>query len=96
MSGKTIISKGEMISKIAAVIRARDEEGSDLVIGARTDARAMLNALQVLKNDELSKVGELGINWSEFNELIGVRRWRQLEKEFGPGKCGLQYRKHRL
>ncbi len=168
MSGKTIISKGEMISKIAAVIRARDEEGSDLVIGARTDARAiegfdktieramayadagadyiyvecpqsldevkhlvkmikiplafnlipggktpdfsiseleaagvkylsipmvclypaakaMLNALQALKNDELSKVGELGINWSEFNELIGVRRWRQLEKEFGPG-----------
>jgi len=62
----------------------------------RTDARAMLNALQALKNDELSKVGELGINWSEFNELIGVRRWRQLEKEFGPGKCGLQYRKHRL
>jgi len=30
-----------MISKIAAVIRARDEEGSDLVIGARTDARAI-------------------------------------------------------
>ena len=168
MSGKTIISKDEMVLKIAALIRARDEEGSDLVIGARTDARsiegfektieraiayakagadyiyvecpqsleevkhlvkkiqiplafnlipggktplfsiselesigvkylsipmvclypaakAMLNALLALKNGDLEKVGELGINWSEFNELIGVRKWKQLESEFGQG-----------
>jgi 2-methylisocitrate lyase-like PEP mutase family enzyme len=166
MSGKTIISKDEMVLKIAALIRAREEEGSDLVIGARTDARAlegfdktiervvayanagadyvyvecpqsleevkhlvnkieiplafnlipggktpnfsiselerigvkylsipmvclypavkaMQDALQALKNDDLEKVGEIGINWSEFNELIGVRKWRQLESEFG-------------
>ena len=166
MSGKTIISKDEMVLKIAALIRARDEEGSDLVIGARTDARAiegfdktieratayakagadyiyvecpqsleeikhlvkiiqiplafnlipggktplfsiselesigvkylsipmvclypaakaMLNALLALKNGDLVKVGELGIKWSEFNELIGVRKWKQLESEFG-------------
>ena len=168
MSGKTIISKDEMVLKIAALIRARDEEGSDLVIGARTDARsiegfektieraiayakagadyiyvecpqsleevkhlvkkiqiplafnlipggktplfsiselesigvkylsipmvclypaakAMLNALLALKNGDLEKVGEIGINWSEFNELIGVRKWKQLESEFGQG-----------
>jgi methylisocitrate lyase len=168
MSGKTIISKDEMVLKIAALIRARDEEGSDLVIGARTDARAiegfdktieraiayakagadyiyvecpqsleevkhlvkkiqiplafnlipggktplfsiselesigvkylsipmvclypaakaMLNALLALKNGDLEKVGEIGINWSEFNELIGVRKWKQLESEFGKG-----------
>jgi 2-methylisocitrate lyase-like PEP mutase family enzyme len=166
MSGKTIISRDEMVSKIAALIRARDDEGSDLVIGARTDARAiegfdktieraiayanagadyiyvecpqsmeevkhlvkkiqiplafnlipggktpsfaiseleaigvkylsipmvclypaakaMLNALLALKNDDLQKVGEIGINWSEFNELIGVVKWRQMEEEFG-------------
>jgi 2-methylisocitrate lyase-like PEP mutase family enzyme len=166
MSGKTIISRNEMVSKIAALIRARDDEGSDLVIGARTDARAiegfdktieraiayanagadyiyvecpqsmeevkhlvkkiqiplafnlipggktpsfaiseleaigvkylsipmvclypaakaMLNALLALKNDDLQKVGEIGINWSEFNELIGVVKWRQMEEEFG-------------
>jgi methylisocitrate lyase len=157
-----------MVLKIAALIRARDEEGSDLVIGARTDARAiegfdktieraiayakagadyiyvecpqsleevkhlvkkiqiplafnlipggktplfsiselesigvkylsipmvclypaakaMFNALLALKNGDLVKVGELGIKWSEFNELIGVRKWKQLESEFGQG-----------
>jgi methylisocitrate lyase len=168
MSGKTIISKDDMVSKIRALIRAREEEGSDLVIGARTDARAiegfektiervvayakagadyvyvecpqslpevehlvkaieiplafnlipggktpkfslselerigvkyvsipmvclypavrtMQESLQALKNWDLEKVGELGINWSEFNELIGVKKWRLLEKEFGSG-----------
>ena len=164
MSGKTIISKEEMAAKIRALIRAREEEDSDLVIGARTDARAiegfegtvdravlyaeagadyiyvecpqsleevarlvkkirvplafnlipggktpnfalaeledlgvkyisipmvclypavksMLEALQALRMGDLTRVGELGINWSEFNELIGVRRWRRLEEE---------------
>lgn len=164
MSGKSIISKEEMAAKIRAAIRAREEEGSDLVIGARTDARAiegfegtveramhyaqagadyvyvecpqsleevarlvksvsvplafnlipggktpsfslaeleelgvkyisipmvciypavrsMQEALRALKEGDLSRVGELGINWSQFNELIGVKKWRQLEEE---------------
>ncbi|MCU0638189.1 MAG: isocitrate lyase/PEP mutase family protein [Methanothrix sp.] len=147
MSGKTVIPKDEMAAKIAAVIRAREEEGSDLVIGARTDARAvegfegtveravlyarsgvdyvyvecpqsleeaadLVNKVEVplafnlipggktpdfsLSDLEaigvkyisipmvciyLVKLGDLGINWSEFNEIIGVKRWRQLEKE---------------
>jgi 2-methylisocitrate lyase-like PEP mutase family enzyme len=163
MSGKSIISKEEMASKIRAAIRAREEEGSELVIGARTDARAiegfegtveravlyaqagadyvyvecpqsleevarlvksisvplafnlipggktpsfalteledlgvkyisipmvciypavksMLEALQALREGDLKRVGELGINWSQFNELIGVKRWRRLEE----------------
>lgn len=165
MSGKSIISREEMVQKIRAVVRGREEEGSDLVIGARTDARslegfektiergiayakagadyvyvecpqslqeverlvkeiqipvafnlipggktplfaltelenlgvkylsipmvcvypaakAMLNALLALKNGDLEKIGEMGVNWSEFNELIGVKKWRQIEEEF--------------
>jgi 2-methylisocitrate lyase-like PEP mutase family enzyme len=165
MSGKSIISREEMVQKIRAVVRGREEEGSDLVIGARTDARslegfektlerciayakagadyvyvecpqslqeverlvkeiqiplafnlipggktplfalteledlgvkylsipmvcvypaakAMLNALVALKNGDLAKIGEMGVNWSEFNELIGVKKWRQIEDEF--------------
>ncbi len=164
MSGKSIISKEEMAAKIRAAIRAREEEGSDLVIGARTDARAiegfegtveravlyaqagadyvyvecpqsleevarliksisaplafnlipggktpdfalaeleelgvkyisipmvciypavrsMQEALRALKEGDLKQVGELGINWSQFNELIGVKKWRRLEEE---------------
>ena len=164
MSGKSIISKEEMAAKIKAAIRAREEEGSELVIGARTDARAiegfegtveramlyaragadyvyvecpqsleevarlvksisvplafnlipggktpsfalaeledlgvkyisipmvciypavrsMQEALQALKEGDLARVGELGINWSQFNELIGVKKWRRLEEE---------------
>ena len=165
MSGKSIISREEMVQKIRAVVRGREEEGSDLVIGARTDARslegfektiergiayanagadyvyvecpqslqeverlvkeiqiplafnlipggktplfaltelenlgvkylsipmvcvypaakAMLDALVALKKGDLAKVGEMSVNWSEFNELIGVKKWRQIEDEF--------------
>jgi methylisocitrate lyase len=165
MSGKSIISKEEMVQKIRIAIKARDEDNSDMVIGARTDARAlegfektieraiayakagadyvyvecpqslqevkqlvdeiqiplafnlipggktplfaisqleelgvkylsipmvciypaakaMLNALISLKKGDLAGIAELGVNWSEFNELIGVRRWRQLEEEY--------------
>jgi len=46
-------------------------------------AKAMLKALQALKNGDLKKVAEAGINWAEFNELIGVSRWWQIEMEFG-------------
>ena len=169
MSGKSIISREEMVWKIKAMIRAREEEGSDLVIGARTDARsiegfestieravayadagadyiyvecpqsleevehlvkgiqiplafnlipggktppfsisdledigvkylsipmvclypavrAMSSALEALKSFDLQKAGELGINWSEFNDLIGARLWREREREFGGEK----------
>jgi 2-methylisocitrate lyase-like PEP mutase family enzyme len=165
MSGKSIISKEDMAHKIRAAVRARDEERSDMVIGARTDARAiegfektiergvayaeagadyiyvecpqslaevkqlvgeipiplafnlipggktpsfsirelqdlgvkylsipmvcvypaakaMSNALKMLKEGDLTGIGEIGVSWSEFNELIGVRKWRQLEEEF--------------
>ena len=41
MFGKQIINKEEMIGKIIAAIDARDEEDSDFVIGARTDAIAV-------------------------------------------------------
>lgn len=165
MSGKSIISKEEMVHKIKAAVRARNEETSDMVIGARTDARAiegfektiergvayakagadyiyvecpqslsevkqlvdeipiplafnlipggktpqfsinelqdlgvkylsipmvcvypaakaMSNALKMLKDGDLAGIGEIGVSWSEFNDLIGVRRWRQLEEEF--------------
>ena len=43
--------------------------------------RSMQEALKALRAGDLNGVGELGINWSQFNELIGVRRWRRLEEE---------------
>lgn len=45
--------------------------------------RAMSSALEALKSYDLQKVGELGINWSEFNDLIGAGRWKEREREFG-------------
>jgi len=41
----------------------------------------MQEALRALKEGDLKQVGELGINWSDFNELIGVKKWRRLEEE---------------
>jgi len=165
MSGKSIISSDEMVQKIRAAMRARDEECSDMVIGARTDARsiegfektverciayskagadyiyvecpqsleevkqlvdkipvplafnlipggktplfaisvlqdigvkylsipmvciypaakAMSSALKMLKNGDLAGIGDIGVNWSEFNDLVGTRKWRLLEEEF--------------
>ena len=46
-------------------------------------AKAMIGALKALKAGDLDFMGELGINWSEFNDLIGTKRWRQMESEFG-------------
>jgi 2-methylisocitrate lyase-like PEP mutase family enzyme len=165
MGGKSIISRDEMVQKIQAAVRARDEECSDMVIGARTDARAIegfektiergiayakagadyiyvecpqsleevkqlveripiplafnlipggktplfaisvlqdigvkylsipmicvypaakaiMNALKMLKNADLAGIAENGVSWSEFNDLIGARKWRLLEDEF--------------
>jgi 2-methylisocitrate lyase-like PEP mutase family enzyme len=41
MAGKSVIPANEMIGKIRAAVKARDEEDPDLVVGARTDARAV-------------------------------------------------------
>ncbi len=41
MAGKNVIPANEMVGKIRAAVKARDEEDPDLVIGARTDARAI-------------------------------------------------------
>lgn len=43
MAGKSIISSNEMLGKIRAAVKARDEEDVDMVIGARTDARSILS-----------------------------------------------------
>ena len=41
MAGKSIVSGDEMLGKIKAAVKARDEEDPDMVIGARTDARSI-------------------------------------------------------
>jgi len=41
MAGKSIVSGDEMLGKIRAAVKARDEEDPDMVIGARTDARSI-------------------------------------------------------
>ncbi len=170
MSGKQIISKEEMVQKIRAAIKARDEIDPDIVIGARTDARAvagldeavergiayakagadyvyveaplslkeveilvkkipvpialniipggrtppfkiedleaigvkyisvpmvclyvatkaMIEALRVLKETrDLMKLMEMGVTWREFNEIVGLHKWRRLELELLPKK----------
>jgi 2-methylisocitrate lyase-like PEP mutase family enzyme len=41
MAGKELISRDEMVQKVKAAVKARDEDEPDLVIGARTDARSI-------------------------------------------------------
>ena len=41
MSGKLVIPKTEMVDKVKTAVRARIEEDSDIVVGARTDARTV-------------------------------------------------------
>ncbi len=168
MKGKMIISKEEMVQKIKAAVKARNEIDPDIIIGARTDARAiagldeaiergvayakagadyvyveapqsleevellvkkipapiafniipggktppfsvnelerigvkylsipmvalyaatkaMMEALKVLKETrDYVKASEYGVTWYEFNELVGLRKWRQLEFEVLP------------
>lgn len=42
MSGKQIVTQDEMIQKIKAAVEARDDEDPDMIVGARTDARAVV------------------------------------------------------
>lgn len=166
MAGKAIIPKDEMVQKIRAAIRARNETDPDLVLGARTDARsvagldaviergkayaeagadyvyveapqsleelklivksipapialniipggrtppftlqqleeagvkylslpmialypaakAIREALRIfIETKDLGKLAEMGVTWSEFNEIVGMRKWRRLELEY--------------
>jgi 2-methylisocitrate lyase-like PEP mutase family enzyme len=165
MAGKQLVSKGDMVRKIGAALKARGEEDPDLVVGARTDARAvsgledtieratayaeagadyvyveapqslrevealveeipaplafniipggktppfeisdleergvkylsvpmvclysatkaMKETLRALRETrDVAKIRELGVSWAEFNEIVGLRRWRRLELE---------------
>jgi len=170
MAGKQVIGRGEMVGKIEAAIRARDEEGTGMVVGARTDARmvtgledtveravayadagadyvyveapqsleeverlveeipapvafniipggktppfkvaeleargvrylsvpmiclytatkAMTEALQALRETrDVAGLAEKGVSWAEFNEIVGLGRWRRLELEACPAE----------
>jgi len=168
MAGKQVVPVGEMLQKLAAALKARDEESPDIVVGARTDARsvngfedaiararayaeagadyvyveapqspkevrtlvrevpaplafnvipggktppfdigemeklgvkylsvpmvclysatkAMAESLRVLRETrDVKRLAGMGVSWAEFNELVGVSRWRQLELEVLP------------
>ncbi len=165
MEGKAIIPQEDMVRKIKSAVKAREEENSNVVIGARTDARsvegaeaviergkayaeagadyiyveapqtleevkklkeeipaylafniipggrtppfeiqdleeigvdflsvpmialypaakAMKEALEVLKEEKnIMKIGEMGVSWAEFNNIVGFEDWRKLELE---------------
>jgi len=166
MAGKQIIPKDEMVQKIRAAIRAKNEVDPEMVIGARTDARsvagfdavvergkayaeagadyvyveapqsieelkklvksipapialniipggrtppftveqleeagvkylsipmialypaakAIIEALKTFRETkDLMKLASMGVSWSEFNEIVGMSRWRSMELEF--------------
>ncbi len=44
--------------------------------------KAMIQALEALKHNDMDKIAQLGVNWSEFNEIVGIRRWNELEKKY--------------
>ena len=45
-------------------------------------AKAMMTALEELKHRrDLRKIASMGVSWAEFNDLVGVNKWRQLEIE---------------
>ncbi|MEM1651553.1 MAG: hypothetical protein QXH94_07190, partial [Sulfolobales archaeon] len=44
--------------------------------------KAMYEALKILKETEDIKALEaMGVTWAEFNDIVGFKRWRQLELE---------------
>jgi len=49
MAGKQVIPIDDMLRKINSAVRTRDEAGSDMAIGARTDARAVNGFKDALK-----------------------------------------------
>jgi methylisocitrate lyase len=45
-------------------------------------AKAMVEALTELRHGrDINKIAEMGVSWAEFNDLVGVNKWRQLEIE---------------
>lgn len=44
--------------------------------------KAMIQALEALKEKDLNKIAQLGLNWSEFNEIVGLKSWNELEKKY--------------
>ncbi|WP_448531849.1 isocitrate lyase/PEP mutase family protein [Pseudothermotoga sp.] len=44
--------------------------------------KAMTEALKALKQRDFQKVVELGVSWSEFNEIVGYSDWRKLESKY--------------
>lgn len=44
--------------------------------------KAMIQALEALKQKDLNKIAQLGVNWSEFNEIVGLKSWNELEKKY--------------
>ncbi|HEX9913899.1 MAG TPA: isocitrate lyase/PEP mutase family protein [Candidatus Bathyarchaeia archaeon] len=168
MAGKQVVPVEEMLQKLAAALKARNEESPDMVVGARTDARsvngfedalararsyaeagadyvyveapqspkevrtlvhevpaplafnvipggktppfdigemerlgvkylsvpmvclysatkAMAESLRVLRETrDVKRLAGMGVSWAEFNELVGMSRWRRLELEVLP------------
>jgi len=47
--------------------------------------KAMVDSLRVLKEHrDVKRLAGMGVSWAEFNELVGVSRWRRLELEVLP------------
>ncbi|MGJ8455394.1 isocitrate lyase/PEP mutase family protein [Pseudothermotoga sp. U03pept] len=44
--------------------------------------KAMIEALKALKENDFNKVAQLGVSWSEFNDLVGYKEWRELESRY--------------
>ncbi len=48
-------------------------------------AKSMMESLRILKETrDVAKISGLGVSWAEFNKIVGLRRWRQLELEALP------------
>lgn len=44
--------------------------------------KAMIEALEALKRDrDVSELAGRGVSWAEFNDIVGLQRWRRLELE---------------
>ena len=44
--------------------------------------KAMAESLRALKEDrDVARITGTGVSWAEFNEVVGLRRWRRLELE---------------
>jgi methylisocitrate lyase len=75
MFGKMIVSREEMVGKIAAASDARKEEDPDFVIGARTDAIAVAGIDEAIERaEEYRKAGADFIFIEAFENVDQMRR----------------------